>query len=161
MKSHRDDGCWRLAAREITSPVPGADGVMGSDPAREGQPTHLSLAEEGLRPRSWMNKQGGTLVTRTYGISQGAGMYPVPKGCYQTTANSASRLCSARHKHGGEGTDQQQGPEAGPTEGWLGSDHEAQHHAGLMPHVYLSCQVPLREAILGAGTKEGILSPPK
>lgn len=73
---------------------------------------------------------------------------------YQTKVNSASRLCSARDKRGGEGTNQQRGPEAGPTDDWLDSDHEEQHHAGLTPHVYLSCQVPLREAILGAGTKE-------
>lgn len=73
---------------------------------------------------------------------------------YQTKVNSASRLCSARYKRGGEGTNQQRGPEAGPTDDWLDSDHEEQHHAGLTPHVYLSCQVPLREAILGAGTKE-------
>lgn len=39
-KSHRDDWCWRLAARDITSPVPGAARVVGSDLAGENRPTH-------------------------------------------------------------------------------------------------------------------------
>lgn len=83
------------------------------------------------------------------------------RGCYEIKATSASWFCLARHKNAGEGTNQQQGPEAGTMDSWLGSDHKVQHHTGLTPHVYLSCHVPLREAILGAGTKERILSKPK
>lgn len=46
-------------------------------------------------------------------------------------------------------------------DGWLASSHEVQHHTGLTPHGHLSCPVPLRAAILGAGTKENIPSQPK
>lgn len=88
-------------------------------------------------------------------------MYPAHRSCYQTKVNSALQLRSARHKHGGEGTNQQRGPEDRTRDGWFGLDHDAQHHTGLMPHVYISCRVPMRGAIPGAGTKENTLSQPR
>lgn len=102
--------------------MPGAAAVMGSDLAREDWPTNLPPAAAGLRAGGGMNKQrGDSCNSAAPGRIAPAEVYPVRRGRYQTTANSASWLCSAGHERGGEGTSQQQGPEGGPAGGlaWL------------------------------------------
>lgn len=165
MGSHRDDWCWRLAAREGTSPHPRAAGAAGSSTAREDQPSDLSPAE-GLQPPSWRNKQRGTPESGKFLDTErwdGLGWTLHRK---VITRPGLIQLRGFALTHRGEGAEQQPGPR------WaqgcvVGSAHPAQPSRSrsrsrrASTTLSLSCQAPLPEAILGAGTKESILLPPK